>query len=198
MHMLPRPGLTSVYYLMQSPMEAVAQAVLGSSGPAPSLESLEVELVEVEPAQQAGQPQQVSTLGAYCCYMHFLCVLQTMHVALHVSMGGEVNPLTLLQLTLPSLLGCLCWSSFSRRSLNPPHWSAGVHLSVAPAEQQPSSPSGAPGALRVELQQRSGHSELRAQAIQRLYPAQRRWFRVGGGRSAAVASDGSVHSRPLP
>ena len=103
--MLPRPCLTFIGHSMQSSMEAVAQAVLGSSGPAPSPESLEVELVEVEPAQQAGQLQQVSTLRAYCCYMHFLCALQAMHVVLLV--GGEVNPLTLLRLDTAFFPGLL-------------------------------------------------------------------------------------------
>ena len=119
MHMLTRPCLTSVAHLMQSPMEAVAQAVLGSCGPPPSPESLEVELVEVEPAQQAGQPQQVSTSRADCCYMHLISVLLTMHVVLLVSTGGAVNPPTLLQLNAAFSPRMLVLVNLLRESLIP-------------------------------------------------------------------------------
>ncbi len=122
---------------MQSPMDAVAQAVLGSSGPAPSPESLEVELVEVDPAQQAGQPQQVSTLGAYCCYILFLIGLQTMHVVLLVA--AEANPLALLQLSAAFSLGLLVLVTLLRNSLTPTLLCRGGPLSCAcrAAAQQP-------------------------------------------------------------
>ena len=113
--------------------------------------------------------------------MHLLCALQTMLVVLLV--GGEVNSLTLLQLNVAFSLGLLVLVTLLRKSLDP-------HISVQGQTSQwcrqssgPAAQAKAPDAPTVALQQWSGPQQTaRIGKSAPPPPAQRRWFRAGGGR----------------